>query len=187
MSPPLPVAHLGPAERRVVEHFIHRKPAVRDTNAEFSDRRTLGEQLADRVAAFGGSWRFIGLFAAVLVAWVVLNSVVLARRHDAFDPYPYILLNLFLSMLAAIQAPVIMMSQNRQAAKDRLDAANDYEVNLRAELEIRTLHEKLDALRDAQWAELVRMQQQQIALLMRLADRGPTLDGEIDAAGAPAP
>ena len=177
------LAHLGAAERRVIERFIQRAHAVRDTNAEFSDARTLGQRVADRVAAFGGSWTFIFLFGATLLAWVVLNSAVLARRHEAFDPYPYILLSLFLSMLAAIQAPVIMMSQNRQAAKDRFDAANDYEVNLKAELEIRTLHEKLDVLRDAQWVELVRMQQEQIALLTRLVERaGSTGDADPSAA-----
>jgi uncharacterized membrane protein len=99
-----------------------------------------------------------------------LNSIILARYHDAFDPYPYILLNLFLSMLASIQAPIIMMSQNRQAAKDRLDAAHDYEVNLKAEMEIETLHQKLDELREQKWAELVEMQQEQIHLLTKLLE-----------------
>ena len=107
----------------------------------------------------------------LLVAWVVLNSLVLARRGEAFDPYPYILLNLFLSMTAALQAPVIMMSQNRMAARDRLEAAHDYEVNLMAEVEIRTLHDKLDQLRDRDWASLVAQQQEQIRLLERLLER----------------
>ena len=126
---------------------------------------TFGERMADRVAAFGGSWTFLGIFAAVMVTWVVLNSVVLLRSGGTFDPYPYILLNLFLSMLAAIQAPIILMSQNRYAAKDRLNAEHDYEVNLKSELEILALHEKLDLLRETQWAELIRIQQEQIALL----------------------
>jgi uncharacterized membrane protein len=103
--------------------------------------------------------------------WVILNSYVLINYKDTFDPYPYILLNLFLSMLAALQAPVIMMSQNRQAAKDRLDAQHDYEVNLKAELEILSLHEKLDDLRDQKWIELVKTQQQQIHLLETIASR----------------
>ena len=111
---------------------------------------TLGERLADRVASFGGSWTFMFSFAGVLVFWVLLNTEVLARLNREFDPYPFILLNLFLSMLAAIQAPVIMMSQNRQSAKDRLQAADDYEVNLRAEAEVVGLHEKLDAMRAAE-------------------------------------
>jgi uncharacterized membrane protein len=105
-----------------------------------------------------------------LLAWVVLNSVILARFHDAFDPYPYILLNLFLSRLASSQAPIIMMSQSRPAAKDRLDAAHDYEVNLKAEMEIENLHQKLDELREQKGAELVEMQQEQIRLLTTLLE-----------------
>jgi uncharacterized membrane protein len=159
-------------ERRVVEHFAERKRISRNTNREFAEQLTVGQRLADRVAAFGGSWLFIGLFALVLALWVVLNAVILARRDAAFDPYPFILLNLFLSMLAAVQAPVILMSQNRQAAKDRLDAAHDYEVNLKAELEILTLHEKVDKLRDQQWNELIELQKQQIESLGRLLAAG---------------
>ena len=128
------------------------------------------QRLADRIAEFGGSWTFILIFCALLLAWVALNSFILAKRSEAFDPYPYILLNLFLSMLAALQAPIIMMSQNRQAQKDRLAAAHDYEVNLKAELEIRHLHEKLDELREQKWAELIAIQQEQIQLLTRLLD-----------------
>jgi uncharacterized membrane protein len=161
---------LPASERDVVQRFLERGRISRDTTQAFLDERTFGQRVADRVAAFGGSWTFIGLFAAVLVSWVVLNSLVLARRGDAFDPYPYILLNLFLSMVAALQAPIIMMSQNRQAARDRLEAAHDYEVNLKAELEILGLHEKLDQLREAQWRELVQMQQEQIRLLTQLLE-----------------
>jgi uncharacterized membrane protein len=157
-------------ERRVVKHFIERASVSRNTNREFEDDRTTGQRVADRVAAFGGSWTFIIIFAVVLLSWVALNSYVLARRGDAFDPFPYILLNLFLSMLAAIQAPVIMMSQNRQAAKDRLDAAHDYEVNLKAELEILSLHEKMDEFREGKWEELVRLQQEQIRMLESLLE-----------------
>jgi CRP/FNR family cyclic AMP-dependent transcriptional regulator len=114
----------------------------RNVNVEEEERMTLGQRVADRVATFGGSWTFIFTFAAVLLVWVVLNTAALFRDH--FDPYPFILLNLFLSMIAAIQAPVIMMSQNRQAAKDRLKADADYEVNLKAELEVAQLHRKID-------------------------------------------
>jgi uncharacterized membrane protein len=121
----------------------------------FEEPLTVGERLADRVASFGGSWTFILCFASVLILWVLLNSEVLAHWHRQFDPYPYILLNLFLSMLAAIQAPIIMMSQNRQAAKDRLQAAHDYEVNMRAESEIAALHAKVDALRSAELASIL--------------------------------
>jgi uncharacterized membrane protein len=129
---------------------------------------TFGQRLADNVATFGGSWTFISLFAVVMVIWVLLNSFILIRYDDSFDPYPYILLNLFLSMLAAIQAPVILMAQNRQAAKDRLNAEHDYEVNLKSELEIMTLHEKIDLLREKQWSELISIQQEQLKLLDRL-------------------
>jgi uncharacterized membrane protein len=157
-------------ERRVVKHFTERLHVSHNTNREFEDKRTVGQKVADRVAAFGGSWTFIIIFMSVLLAWVVLNTFVLARRNDAFDPYPYILLNLFLSMIAALQAPIIMMSQNRQAAKDRLDAAHDYEVNLKAELEILSLHEKVDELRERKWEELMLIQQEQIKMLLRLLE-----------------
>lgn len=159
---------LSGLERRTVEQVLARAHAAK---AARTDERTFGERVADRIAAFGGSWTFILLFIGVLVSWVLLNSFVLARRNEAWDPYPYILLNLFLSMLAALQAPIIMMSQNRQAQRDRLDAAHDYEVNLKAEIEIRALHEKLDLLREESWAELVEMQRRQIELLEELLRR----------------
>jgi uncharacterized membrane protein len=165
------LARLGAAERRVMEYLLDQRRVTRDVNRELEENRRFGERLADRIAALGGSWTFILLFLAVLVAWVVLNSLVLARRGEAFDPYPYILLNLFLSMIAALQAPVIMMSQNRMAARDRLEATHDYEVNLMAEVEIRTLHDKMDQLRDRDWASLVVQQQEQIRLLERLLER----------------
>jgi uncharacterized membrane protein len=132
---------LNERDLRVLRHVAERGTIARDLSLEQPD---LGARVADRVAAFGGSWSFILLFAAVLVAWVVLNTVALA---SPLDPYPFIFLNLILSMLAAVQAPVIMMSQNRQSEKDRIAAAHDYEVNLKAELEIMRLHEKLDELR----------------------------------------
>lgn len=116
----------------------------RDLNTLFEERLSFGEKLADRVAAVGGSWSFIIGFGLFLVAWALLNTVVLVRH--AFDPFPFIFLNLMLSMLAALQAPIIMMSQNRQAAKDRLEARLDYETNLRAEAQIDQLHQKIDAL-----------------------------------------
>ena len=165
------LALLEAAERRIVEYLLGGRRVARDVNREFTDTRTFGERVADRIAAFGGSWTFIILFLSVLAAWVVLNTFVLARQTKAFDPYPYILLNLFLSMIAALQAPVIMMSQNRQAARDRMEAAHDYEVNLMAEVEIRTLHEKLDQLRERDWTALVALQQEQIRMLERLLAR----------------
>ncbi len=152
-------------EQRVLRHFGNRKYVSHDTNQEFETKMTFGQRIADKVAAFGGSWTFIIIFVCILFLWVLLNSFVLVRRNDAFDPYPYILLNLFLSMIAALQAPVILMSQNRQTVKDRLDAAHDYEVNLKAELEILSLHEKLDDLRETKWNELIQLQQEQIRLL----------------------
>lgn len=154
--------------QRVTEHFASRKHISHDTNREFDTKQTFGQKIADQVAAFGGSWTFIIIFVSVLLLWVLLNSYILVSRNDVFDPYPYILLNLFLSMVAALQAPVIMMSQNRQAAKDRLDAAHDYEVNLKAELEILSLHGKFDELRETKWDELIKLQQEQIKLLTAL-------------------
>ena len=123
------------------------------------------------MATFGGSWTFIIIFLAILLVWVGLNSFILVKYDKIFDPYPYILLNLFLSMLAAIQAPIILMSQNRQAEKDRLNAEHDYEVNLKAELEIMLLHEKVDLLREDQWGELMAIQKQQIRLLGDLIEK----------------
>jgi uncharacterized membrane protein len=171
------IAALHERERRVVHRFGERLPISHNTNREFEKSLTMGQRLADKVAAFGGSWTFIIIFGATLLAWILLNSNILARRGDPFDPYPYILLNLFLSMLASIQAPIILMSQSRQALKDRLDAAHDYEVNLKAELEILSLHEKLDELRESKWKELILMQQEQIQLLTQLLkDRGAASD-----------
>jgi len=165
------INHLTKREQDMIRRILQRSHVSRNINKEFDEQLTFGQRLADRVASFGGSWTFIMIFGAILLFWVVLNSVVLARYNQAFDPYPYILLNLFLSMLASIQAPIIMMSQNRQAAKDRLDAAHDYEINLKAELEIASLHAKMDELREKQWADLVAMQQEQINLLMKLLEK----------------
>ena len=132
-----------------------RNHVSRNVNIELQECMTLGQRVADRVAAFGGSWTFITIFGLIMLVWVILNTAALFSSH--FDPYPYILLNLFLSMIAAIQAPVIMMSQNRQAAKDRLQADQDYQVNLKAELEVAQLHRKLDRLyerMEQHWAKL---------------------------------
>lgn len=158
-------AELGAIERFVLDRFTRRELVSRDVNQAFAGGLSFGQRLADNVARFGGSWTFILLFAGALLAWTAANTLVLKRP---FDPYPFIFLNLLLSMLAAIQAPVIMMSQNRQATKDRLDAAHDYEVNLKAEIEIMALHEKLDGLRSEQIAQLLAKQQEQLALLADL-------------------
>lgn len=162
------VEQLDETTRKVARHLAARKHIARNLAREGDDNASRGQRAADAVAAFGGSWTFIGLFAATLVAWVILNSLILANFGKAFDPYPYILLNLFLSMLASIQAPIILMSQNRQSQKDRLSAEHDYEVNLKAELEIMLLHEKIDHLRDVQLRELLALQQQQIDILQKL-------------------
>jgi uncharacterized membrane protein len=144
-------------ERHVIERVAKRIAVSRDVSASFEEGRTFGERLADRIAAFGGSWTFILTFMGAVVLWIVVNTVLLLRAGGGpFDPYPFILLNLFLSLVAAIQAPIIMMSQNRQAAKDRLQAGHDYEVNLKAEIEIMALHEKMDELRQKDLQDLIR-------------------------------
>jgi uncharacterized membrane protein len=144
-------------ERHVIERVAKRIAVSRDVSASFEEGRTFGERLADRIAAFGGSWTFILIFMGAVVLWIVVNTVLLLRTGgEPFDPYPFILLNLFLSLVAAIQAPIIMMSQNRQAAKDRVQASHDYEVNLKAEIEIMALHEKMDELRQKDLQDLIR-------------------------------
>jgi uncharacterized membrane protein len=167
---------LSALEREVVRSFQEHELLAQNINAEFDRRLTLGEMLADRVAEFGGSWTFILCFAGVLAVWVVVNTIGLLSQP--FDPFPYILLNLVLSCLAAIQAPVIMMSQNRQEAKDRMRAEHDYRVNLKAELEIRHLNAKLDLLLTHQWQQLLEIQQVQTDLIQELAERkhGPSAE-----------
>ncbi|MEW5923065.1 MAG: DUF1003 domain-containing protein [Candidatus Zixiibacteriota bacterium] len=160
---------LSAIENAVIDSLKEQDVLSKDINAEFSKELTFGERLADKVAAFGGSWRFIGIFAGILIVWILINTIVLLTRP--FDPYPFILLNLLLSCLAAIQAPVIMMSQNRQEAKDRLRAEHDYQVNLKAEIEIRQLHIKLDQLINHFWQRLLEIQQIQTDLMRDLTDR----------------
>ena len=162
-------------ERAVLSRALSREHWSRDPQT-YDAAATVGQRLADRVASFGGSWTFIGIFAIFMVSWMALNQ----EMETPFDAYPYILLNLVLSCLAALQAPVIMMSQNRQAARDRLDARNDYEVNLRAEMEIVAVHTKLDLLREQEWSRIRgALEQQQHALtdiqtrLDTLASDGP--------------
>ena len=157
--------------QKVARHVTERKHISKNTSLEHNESKSFGQRAADAVASFGGSWTFIMLFAATLIAWVVLNSVILVNYNKAFDPYPYILLNLFLSMLASIQAPIILMSQNRQSELDRLNAEHDYEVNLKAELEILLLHEKIDLLREGQWSELLDIQKEQLKFLKNLIEK----------------
>jgi Predicted membrane protein len=163
-----PFETLSHIEQRVIHDIIERRRTAVNVNKVVDKDLTYGQRIADRVAEFGGSWTFIIIFLVALVSWVVLNSFILARMGDQFDPYPYILLNLFLSMLAAFQAPVIMMSQNRQAAKDRADMAHDYEVNLKSEMELMQLHDKMDLLVQKKWQALIDAQQEQIAMLNRI-------------------
>jgi len=154
---------LSALEEEVVSSMKEPEIISKNVNLEFDRKLTLGEQAADRIAEFGGSWGFIGIFAGVILVWIIINSIALAMRP--FDPYPYILLNLVLSCLAAMQAPVIMMSQNRQEARDRLGAEHDYAVNLKAELEIRQLNAKLDQLLNHQWQRLLEIQRIQMELM----------------------
>ena len=147
---------LGPLserDRRVIARVARRVHTARNVNQVFEQNLRFGDRLADKVAIVAGSWRFILGFCAFLVAWAGLNAWVLVDR--AFDPYPFVFLNLLLSMLAALQAPIIMMSQNRQAAKDRLAAALDYQVNVKAESAVAELHDKVDRLTELV-AELAR-------------------------------
>jgi uncharacterized membrane protein len=133
---------LSPSEKRVLMLTRERKVLTTNASEDFLAESTLGQRLADGIARVGGSWGFIIGFGLFLLFWVVINTIVLMTR--AFDPYPFIFLNLVLSMLAAIQAPIIMMSQNRQAERDRFMAAKDYEINLKAEIEVLGLHHKID-------------------------------------------
>ena len=160
-------ATLTDRERDVLEQAITKRALSVDTSTVFDEKSTFGQRLADAVASFGGSWTFLIGFGVVLVAWVVTNLLL---SRSAPDPNPYIFLNLQLSMLAAMQAPVIMMSQNRQAAKDRLVTGHDYECNLKAEIEIMALHDKVDQLRNDELRQLLAKQQEQIALLSRLVE-----------------
>ena len=170
---------LSELEHAVVSKVTRRGRVSKLVHEDMVTTMTFGERVADKVAQFGGSWRFIGLFGGVLVIWMIVNAWVLARHP--FDPYPFILLNLVLSTLAALQAPVIMMSQNRQAHKDRVQANQDYEINLMAEIEIRDLHDKLDSLRFKQWHELWHIQKRQIELLEHLCERHANPDVKVPA------
>lgn len=170
-----PTDSLSPLDaraRKVVEHITHRRHISRNVSQEL-DRApaSLGERAADAVAGFGGSWKFVILFVVTMLLWVSANVLLLAWQGHTFDPYPFVLLNLVLSMLAAIQAPVILMAQNRQADKDRAHSAHDYEVNLKAELEIMMLHDKIDQLQNNQWNELIALQREQLHLLTSIVEQ----------------
>jgi uncharacterized membrane protein len=160
---------LSVLEEQVINSLKEQDLLSTNINVEYDRQRNLGEIMADRLADFGGSWIFIGIFCGVLFVWIFMNSVVLFMKP--FDPYPYIFLNLILSCLAAIQAPVILMSQNRQEARDRIQAEHDYRINLKAELEIRHLHEKIDHRLMKQWQRLMEIQQIQLELMQDLAQQ----------------
>jgi uncharacterized membrane protein len=161
------IGELTSLDQEVIESLREHELLTENIEKQFERKLTFGEHLSDKIAEFGGSWKFILTFGSVLVVWIIINGVLLATR--AFDPYPFILLNLILSCLAALQAPVIMMSQNRSEARDRLRAENDYKVNLKAELEIRHLHEKVDHLLSRQWHRLAEIQQMQLELMHDLS------------------
>jgi uncharacterized membrane protein len=162
---------LSALEEEVVKSLHDGALVTDDLNLQFDASLTLGERISDRVSEFGGSWRFIMIFFGVMTVWIVLNSIALLFRP--FDPFPYILLNLALSLLAAVQAPIILMSQNRQESRDRLRAENDYQVNLKAELEIRAISEKLDQLIHHQWERLLEIQQIQMEMIEDALARKP--------------
>jgi uncharacterized membrane protein len=163
------IGELSALDQEVIESLQQHEILSNDLSKQFERKLTFGERLSDHIAEFGGSWKFLITFGAVLVIWIAINGVLLVTQ--AFDPYPFILLNLILSCLAAVQAPVIMMSQNRAEARDRLRAENDYKVNLKAELEIRHLHEKIDHLLRRQYNRLFEIQQIQIELLEEIGHR----------------
>lgn len=160
---------LSSLEREVVRSMREHELLSSNIDLEFEQNWSFGERLADRIAAFGGSWIFLSCFGVFLCIWIGMNSMLLWWRP--LDPYPFIFLNLILSCLAAVQAPIIMMSQNRQEAKDRVRSEHDYQVNLKAELEIRHLHEKVDHLLSHQWERLVQIQELQLELLADLGAR----------------
>src|SRR6267142_2484735 len=163
------IGELSALDQEVIESLQQHEILSSDISKQFEKKLTFGERLSDHIAEFGGCWKFLITFGAVLLIWIAMNGVALATR--AFDPYPFILLNLILSCLAAVQAPIIMMSQNRAEARDRLRAENDYKVNLKAELEIRHLHEKIDHLLRRQYNRLFEIQQIQIELLQEISQR----------------
>jgi len=160
---------LSTLEEQVVESLKEQDLITKNLNLEYEQQLTTGQRMADKIADFGGSWQFIGIFGAVLFMWMLLNSIAFLGKP--FDPYPFIFLNLILSCLAAIQAPIIMMSQNRQEERDRMHAEHDYRINLKAELEIRNLHEKMDHLLMSQWQRLLEIQEIQMELMEEIAHK----------------
>ena len=161
------LGELDSLEQEVVQSFHDNDILSENINEELEERLSIGDRIADKVAAFGGSGAFILSFLLLMAIWIAGNTFMLT--HKPFDPYPFILLNLMLSLLAALQAPIIMMSQNRQEERDRLRAQNDYQVNLKAELEVRIINEKLDTLIHHQWLRFVEIQQIQMDMLKEIS------------------
>ncbi len=168
---------LSSLEQEVITSLRDHELVAKDVNRQFERQLSFGERISDKIAQFGGSWVFILSFLGAIVVWMIVNVTIMAR--DAFDPYPFILLNLVLSCLAAIQAPIIMMSQNRQAEKDRMMADDEYRVNLKAELEIRHIHAKLDQFTKNQWERLLEIQQIQIDLQEDLLQHNHVVDAHV--------
>src|SRR4030095_1303292 len=162
---------LSVLDKQVIESMKEQELLAANINVEYDRQLTVGERMADKLADFGGSWLFISIFAGMMFLWISLNSSLLVMRR--FDPYPYIFLNLILSCLAAIQAPIIMMSQKRQESRDSLCSEHDYRINLKAELEIRNLHEKMDHLLVNQWQRLINIQDIQMELMEEIAHKPP--------------
>ena len=160
---------LSRMESGVLKSLRDEQLLTRELRQESQDGLNLGQRMADRVASFGGSWRFLISFSVFLLVWIGLNSAAGFYLHRSMDPFPFILLNLVLSCLAAVQGPIIMMSQNRLEARDRKRGENDYQINLKAELEIRNLHEKMDHLLEHQWQYLMEIQQVQVELMEEIA------------------
>ncbi|MFL5730806.1 MAG: DUF1003 domain-containing protein [Cytophagaceae bacterium] len=160
---------LSELEKEVLKSIKEQEIISLNLETDKGGEIAVGDRIADRVASFGGSWRFIISFFAVLLGWILMNAYMLGR--NTFDPYPFILLNLVLSCLAAIQAPIIMMSQNRKEAKDRARSEHDYKINLKAELEIRLLHEKVDYLLTRQWQHLIEIQKMQMEVMDEMLDK----------------
>ncbi|MBU1097912.1 MAG: DUF1003 domain-containing protein [Bacteroidetes bacterium] len=156
-------------EEEVISKMNEYESLSENVDKEFNMNLTFGQKLSDKIATFGGSWRFIIIFGVIIFVWMLVNSYFLLTRP--FDPYPFILLNLVLSCLAALQAPIIMMSQNRQEARDRKRSENDYKINLKSELEIRQLHQKIDHLLTQQWERMVQIQELQIEMIEKISEK----------------
>jgi uncharacterized membrane protein len=160
---------LSSLEENIIQSMKDHELTARNINVEFDRQLSFGDRVSDRLADFAGSWIFITIFTCVFIVWITMNAIVLVFRP--FDPYPFILLNLVLSALAAIQAPVIIMSQNRQEERDRMNAEHDYQVNLNAEMEIHQLHRKIDHLLINQGERLLEIQKIQLELMEDLAKK----------------